>query len=166
MRHLKTMMAACLATSLGGAAMAQQAATAEVLTADGAAAGTVTLQALAAGVLVSADLSGLPPGEHGIHIHESGACTPDFTAAGGHLATGGGEHGFAATEDPHEGDLPNIVVSEDGNAAARFLNWRVTMAEILDEDGSSIMIHAGPDNYSDMSSSGDRIACGVVEAQD
>ena len=62
-----------------------------------------------AGVLVEVDLTDLPPGPHGIHVHQTGACTPDFEAAGEHLAPDGHEHGFAQTEAPHAGDLPNLV---------------------------------------------------------
>ena len=52
---------------------------------DGTAMGTVTLRQGPHGVLIAADLTGLTPGGHGFHIHEVGACTPSFAAAGGTL---------------------------------------------------------------------------------
>ena len=85
-------------TSPDGAVMAR------LVTADGTDAGKVTFQSMRAGMLVQVDLSGLPVGPHAIHIHEIGACEPDFSAAGEHLAPDGHEHGFAQTEAPHAGD--------------------------------------------------------------
>ena len=107
-------------TSPDGAIMAR------LVTADGTDAGKVTFQSMRAGVLVQVDLTGLPAGPHAIHIHEIGACEPDFSAAGEHLAPDGHEHGFAQTDAPHAGDLPNLIVAEDGTARAEFLNWRLT----------------------------------------
>ena len=62
---------------------------ARMQTADGTDIGTVTLRSMRSGVLVETDLTDLPPGPHGIHIHQTGACTPDFEAAGEHLAPTG-----------------------------------------------------------------------------
>ena len=50
----------------------------------------------------------------------------------------GHEHGFAAVEEPHAGDLPNIVVNADGTAAAHFLNWRLHVEDLMDADGSAL----------------------------
>jgi Cu-Zn family superoxide dismutase len=131
--------------------------------ADGTDVGTATFRSMRAGVHVEVDLSNLPVGPHGIHIHETGACTPDFAAAGGHLAPDGHEHGFAQAEDPHPGDLPNIQVGDDGAARAEFLNWRLNLDDLLDDDGSAVVVHSAADTYMDPTSAGDRIACGVVE---
>ena len=47
--------------------------------------GVVEFYGVPGGVLMDAQLKGLPPGEHAFHIHAKGSCTPDFKAAGGHL---------------------------------------------------------------------------------
>ena len=70
-------------------------------------------------------------------------------------------------EGPHAGDLPNIHVPADGKLEVEFLNPVVTLNQesaLLDADGSSIVIHAGPDDYKTdpAGTSGDRIACGVI----
>jgi Cu-Zn family superoxide dismutase len=70
-------------------------------------------------------------------------------------------------EGPHAGDLPNIHVPADGKLEVEFLNPVVTLSQesaLLDADGSSIVIHAGPDDYKTdpAGNSGDRIACGVI----
>jgi superoxide dismutase, Cu-Zn family len=130
---LATGLALALATAAGAQDSPDEttrspdgAVMARLVTADGTDVGKVTFQAMRAGVLVQVDLSGLPAGPHAIHIHEFGACEPDFSAAGEHLAPDGHEHGFAQTDAPHAGDLPNLIVAEDGTARAEFLNWRLT----------------------------------------
>lgn len=166
MRYQRLLLATGVALGLAGAATAQDGAVmAQLHTADGTAIGNVTFQEMRSGVLVKADLTDLPPGPHGFHIHETGACTPDFSAAGGHLAPDGHEHGFALTEEPHAGDLPNIVASSDGTAQAEFLDWRLTFDDLLDDDGSAIMVHAQADTYMEPDSAGERFACGVIEQQ-
>lgn len=148
-----------------------QSVQAQVMTADGQQAGTVTFTQLANGVLVEADLQNLPEGEHGFHIHETGACEPDFQAAGGHYSPASNEHGFDSPNGPHVGDLPNIHVSADGMAMVDHFTSQLTLASedddqapftLADSDGSAIMVHAQPDNYQSADSAGDRIACGVI----
>ena len=56
--------------------------------------GTATFRQGATGVLIMAEVTGLTPGGHAFVIHESGACTPDFGAAGDHFNPGETEHGF------------------------------------------------------------------------
>ncbi len=135
---------------------------------DGTPMGTVTLQQGPNGVLVSADISGLTPGPHGFHLHDTGACTPDFSAAGSHFAPGDEGHGFMHTEGSHAGDLPNIYAGSDGTARADHFTSAVTLAatgdtSVFDADGSAIIIHAKPDSYGPEPGAGDRVACGVIE---
>src|SRR5919106_5606786 len=58
--------------------------------------GTATVAQTPNGVLINAEIAGLPPGEHGFHIHETGRCDPTtgFESAGGHYAPGGHKHGY------------------------------------------------------------------------
>jgi superoxide dismutase, Cu-Zn family len=160
------LLAAALSLATATGSLAQDGAVSALLkTADGADAGKVRFQEMRAGVLVVAELTGLPQGEHGLHIHAIGACEPDFSAAGDHLAPDDHEHGFATTDTPHAGDLPNIVVNADGDASAQFLNWRLTFDDLLDADGAAIVVHERADTYMDPASAGERIACGVIDRQ-
>lgn len=130
--------------------------------------GTAVLTETPNGVLIQVDIRGLPPGPHGFHIHETGTCEPpSFQSAGGHYAGGGGNHGFH-NEDIHAGDLPNVTVQDDGILVHDVLVSEVSLsgdAPLPDEDGSALMIHARPDDYrtNPSGSSGDRIACAVIE---
>lgn len=147
-------------------------ATASFKGVDGADHGTAALTQTNSGVLIRAELTGLPPGPHGFHFHTTGACEPPFESAGGHVNPTNVKHGFLAEGGPHIGDLPNIDVPETGNATVEQLNAFVSLSPdsgntLLDEDGTSLLVHAGADDYKTDPSgeSGDRIACGVVEAQ-
>lgn len=124
-------------------------------------------------VAVRAATSFLPTGFHGFHIHAVGRCEPPFTSAGGHYNSGSAGHGA------HAGDMPVLFVAGNGNAWAEFQTDAFTIEELLDGDGSVVIVHAGPDNYANVPSrysasgpdaatlatgdAGARIACGVVE---
>ncbi len=100
-------------------------------------------------VWVVVDGTGLPPGIHGVHVHETGDCSADdFSSAGGHIA-GDAQHGILAEGGPHPGDLPNAHVGDDGRVAVEAFNERLDLSDamIFDEDGSAVVIHAGPDDY-------------------
>lgn len=118
---------------------------------------------------VQAWVDGLVVGQHGFHIHAVGACTPDFAAAGGHYKPSGAQHGTYNLQGPHAGDLPNLVVGEDGNGAIDIITNQVTLnvgsRSLFDTDGSALVVHAGADDYltDPDGNSGARIACGVVD---
>ena len=135
---------------------------------DGDAMGEVVFTQGPNGVLISAEVSGLAPGPHGFHIHGVGACTPDFSAAGGHFDPNEEGHGFMHEESWHLGDLPNIHAGDDGIARTDYFADRVSLApdadgSLFDTDGSAIIIHAKPDSYGAEPGAGDRVACGVIE---
>lgn len=121
------------------------------------------------GVRISVTVKGLSPGEHGIHIHSVGQCEPlDFLSAGPHFNPTNRKHGLTNPEGPHAGDLPNLVVGEDGSAVYEQMTDRVTLTpgelSLFDEDGSSVIIHAGPDDQmtDPAGNSGARLLCGVI----
>ncbi|MDE2640231.1 MAG: superoxide dismutase family protein [Chloroflexota bacterium] len=143
-------------------------AEATLMTADGQPTGTVTLTQGPNGVLIAAEVRGLAPGPHGFHIHGVGACTPDFSAAGGHYQPGGEGHGFLEDDGHHAGDLPNIHAGADGIARADVFTDAVTLDSgaahsLFDDDGSAFIVHAKPDSYGADPAAGDRVACGVIE---
>ena len=106
---------------------------------------------------------GLTPGNHGIHVHETGVCDPAgdraFASAGGHYNPTDEEHG------QHAGDLGNITAEEDGTATFRETTDAFELDELADEDGAAIVIHAEEDENDPAGESyGARIACGVLAA--
>ena len=150
-------------------------AAAELIAPDGAVIGTVTFLQTATGVLVMADAKQLAPGGHAFIIHEVGACTPDFDAAGDHFNPSDTEHGFihsawkgGESGGGHGGDLPNIYAASDGSARADFFTTGITLDlgadhSIFDTNGSAIIVHEKPDSYGEEESdTGSRVACGVI----
>lgn len=116
--------------------------------------------------------SGLTPGEHGIHIHEAGACEPPaFTSAGSHLKAAGdaSPHGRMHPSGGEAGDLPNLFVDATGRADQgeyASIKLRQTTAGAPSVIGRALVIHAQRDDQlsQPIGGSGDRIACGVVRA--
>lgn len=144
---------------------------------------TVTVQTVAPGKLT--------PGFHGLHIHAIGKCEAnsvaptggapgDFLSAGGHFE-GGGQGGHPN----HAGDLAPLQVRPDGTALLVTTTNAFDKADLIDGDGTAIMIHAGSDNLTNIPSDryqqingapppdettlatgdgGKRVACGVIHA--
>lgn len=143
---------------------------ADVLGADGKKLGMVMLQETPAGVLVSADVKGIPAGDHGFHFHQKGICEPaaKFETAGGHFAGGDHQHGYLVAKGPHGGDMPNQHVGADGVLKTQVLNTGVTLGvgskSLFDPDGTALVIHANADDYSSQPSgnAGGRLACAVI----
>ncbi len=159
------------ATSAASSAQSPQQATGTFVNPEGKEIGSATLTQTASGVLIDIDVSSIPNGEHGFHIHETGACdgAGGFKSAGGHFEPAEHQHGYMAEHGPHAGDMPNQFVSADGKVRAQVLNPNVTLADgaasLFDADGSAIVIHADPDDYTSQPTgdAGDRIACAVIE---
>ena len=152
-------------------------ATAALVSPDGASVGDVTFRQAASGVLIMANVQGLAPGGHAFIIHETGACTPDFNAAGDHFNPTDAEHGFihaawkgGESDGGHGGDLPNIYAAADGSARADFFTEGITLDtgprhSLFDADGSAIIVHERPDAYGEEESdTGARLACGVIRS--
>ncbi|MCA1737890.1 MAG: superoxide dismutase family protein [Actinobacteria bacterium] len=128
-----------------GVATAQSGgtATAALEDTDGNPVGDATFTEGPDGVTINVNVrQGIEPGEHGIHIHETGKISPDFEAAGKHFNPSSAKHGFDNPEGPHAGDLEDIVVNPDGTANYTTTSDRITLSKgpnsILDSDGSAL----------------------------
>ncbi|MBQ8309712.1 MAG: superoxide dismutase family protein [Clostridia bacterium] len=119
------------------------------------------------GVLVCAEVAGLPRGDgdcdapiFGFHVHEVGDCGGNeedpFANVGGHYNPHGCRHPY------HAGDLPPLF-GADGYAISVCLTDRFAVDEIV---GRSVIVHAMSDDFTTQPSgmSGKKIACGVIRA--
>lgn len=138
-----------------------------LVNAAGQSVGSVRMWETPGGVTFRVAATGLPHGNHGIHVHSVGRCDPPkFDSAGPHWNPEGAKHGFNNPAGPHRGDLPNLTVAANGvvNEAVSLAGGSV--AAMLDADGAALVLHAAPDDYATDPSgnSGDRIACAVISS--
>ena len=131
--------------------------------------GTITIKDSRYGLMLYPQLSNLPPGIHGFHIHQNPDCRSMKTdkmaasAAGGHYDPYKTNKHEGPYGQGHLGDLPVLYVDNDGKSSLPVLAPRLKVSDIK---GRSLMIHTGGDNYSDLpeklGGGGGRIACGAV----
>lgn len=170
---LRAFLGLIVALSLAIPADAQPRARAHARLAglDGKPMGTASFRAVNGGVLIELDLTGLPPGPHGMHLHVSGQCDAQsgFMKAGPILSLRPGRrHGYLAKGGPLTGDLPNQFAHADGRRKASIVTNAFTLGNgkrsIFDRDGVSLIVKKRGDDYrtQPIGNSGDRIACGTV----
>ena len=147
-------------------------AKATLINTDGEEAGMATLTQGPSGVLIHVKVEGLTPGKHGLHLHAHGVCEPHegFKTAKGHVGKVPGGHGLLNPEGPEPGDIPNIFVGADGVGEMEAFTSLVSLVEgpnnLLDEDGSTFIIHENADDHltQPIGGAGARVARGVIEA--
>ncbi len=177
MNHFQKIVAAAAllcAASVSATAAAPQSVTMNVVSATGigAALGTVSIEQTPYGVVFTPTLTGLEPGVHGFHVHETGNCGPAekdgkpgaALAAGGHYDPDKTKAHGLPWGTGHRGDLPALVVDAKGAASVPVLAPRLKLAELK---GKALMIHAGGDNHADhpqvLGGGGARMACAVIK---
>ena len=108
------------------------------------------------GVLVMADISGLPwDGFFGFHIHAGGSCRGEgFPDTGTHYDPDNVPH------PDHRGDLPPLLCA-NARAKMTVLTDRFRVSEIM---GKTVVIHSDPDDFTTQpaGNAGKKIACGVI----
>lgn len=170
-----------LSNAIASAEAGNKIAIAKLMNAKQELVGIATFLQTSEGVSVTVQVQGLAPGEHAIHIHEVGKCEPpSFMSAGEHFNPkpvsttgtnprhqhsdkhGSHEHGSAA------GDLPNIVVEEDGTGVLVATLPKVSLGSgadsLLKQGGTAMLIHAGADGKSTIPNvdAKARIVCGAI----
>ncbi|QIK77902.1 superoxide dismutase family protein [Sphingomonas piscis] len=128
--------------------------------------GTVRAWDTPGGVTFRIEASKLPAGIHGVHVHTKGRCDgPAFESAGGHWNPTDRKHGLQNPDGAHAGDMPNVTAAGNGWVRESVTLPNATYAQLMDADGSSLMIHSAADDYrTDPSgNSGTRIACAVLQ---
>lgn len=138
---------------------------------DGDVRGTVTFTRVDGGVEVRYDLTGVPPGERGFHVHEGMSCGPgeDGTpggAAGDHFNPTGAPHGprEAASGERHKGDFGNITADAQGVARGSFVDPLIELGGERGIVGRAVLVHGGTDDLASQpaGNAGARYGCGIA----
>jgi Cu-Zn family superoxide dismutase len=119
-------------------------------------------------------ITGLSPGPHGFHIHESADFSNGCISAGPHYNPHKMKHGGPDDDERHAGDLGNIVADAKGVAKGAIKAPLVHLAGEFSVIGRSIMVHADPDDLGKgghelshtTGNAGARLACGEIKAVD
>lgn len=127
--------------------------------------GVVRFYGTSKGVVVSAQITGLPDSEtkcrnpiFGFHIHSGSRCSGNsqdpFAFVYAHYNPEDCPHPF------HAGDMPPLFGNK-GNAFSAFLTDRFTIGEII---GRTVIIHSSPDDFTSQpgGNAGQKIACGEI----
>lgn len=138
---------------------------------DSGVSGEVTFTEKDGSVMMHAMFSGLTPGEHAIHIHQTADCSAaDGTSTGGHWNPTGEPHGkWGDDTGYHKGDIGNFTADENGNGMVHFETdqWCLGCGDSnKDLMGKAVIVHQGTDDYTSQPSgaAGARISCtGIIE---
>jgi Cu-Zn family superoxide dismutase len=128
--------------------------------------GTVTFTEVADGVQVRAEITGLPPGNHGFHVHEFGDCSAaDASSAGAHFNPAHKPHAGPDAPERHVGDMGNVQADASGKAKLEYVDHQISLTnEERSAIGRSVVVHAKADDLKSQPAgdSGARVACGVI----
>ena len=135
---------------------------------DGAAvAGTATLTDTQEGLKIAVQITQAPPGTHGLHIHQFGACGEAGVQAGGHYNPDKSPHGLLHQDGftkAHAGDLGNIEIGVDGTGSLEqtIPDLRLSHGPYT-VGGRAVILHEKPDDFSQPTgNAGGRIGCGPI----
>lgn len=120
--------------------------------------------------LITGEISGLKPGKHGFHIHETGDLTQGCKSLCAHYNPFNKTHGGPNDKNRHVGDLGNITANDKGIAKIRIFDNLVKLKGKYSVLGRSIVIHEDEDDLGKgdnkesliTGNAGKRIGCGVI----
>ncbi|KAF5306168.1 hypothetical protein FQR65_LT07444 [Abscondita terminalis] len=122
-------------------------------------------------VFVKGNITGLPSGKHGLHIHQSGDLRHGCEKLGGHFNPFLLQHGGPKDGLRHAGDLGNVKAKEDGSATIEFVDPLLSLvgggrsivgrAVVITENEDDLG-RGGTAESVTSGSSGKPIACGVI----
>src|SRR3954451_11578720 len=110
--------------------------------------GSLTFKDTSKGLQIAVELSDLPPGEHGFHMHEQPSCAAGEKegkkaaglAAGGHFDPDGTKVHKGPGGGGHKGDLPKLTADTHGKVNTRLV---ITGMTVADTRGHAFVVHAG-----------------------
>lgn len=119
-------------------------------------------------VTFTANLAGLKPGAHAIHIHEKADCSAaDGSSAGGHWNPTFKKHGKWGVGEYHKGDIGNFTADKNGNGSIILTTteWCIGCGDpAKDILGKGLIVHEGVDDFATQptGNAGARLACSAI----
>lgn len=120
-------------------------------------------------VKMEANFTGLKPGPHAIHLHETADCSSDDgTSTGGHWNPTNKNHGkWGASDGYHKGDIGNFDADSDGKGSISMETdeWCIGCDDKNKNIvGTGVIVHEGTDDFKSQPAgdAGGRVACGEV----
>ncbi|KAJ1348880.1 hypothetical protein KIN20_004281 [Parelaphostrongylus tenuis] len=123
-------------------------------------------------IQINGTVNGLPPGPHGVHVHEFGDVGNGCLEAGNHYNPFKASHG--GPRNPHTkrhvGDLGSIMTNATGATMVNIKDNLMTFSGLRGIVGRAFVIHASVDDLGKggnegsrtTGNSGARIACGII----
>ncbi|CAG7833662.1 unnamed protein product [Allacma fusca] len=121
-------------------------------------------------VNINGTITGLTPGKHGFHIHQSGNTAEGCKSAGGHFNPFTQPHGAPGDDKRHIGDLGNIEANSEGTTEIKITDSKISLAGTTTIIGRSVVVHekeddlgkGGDEGSTKTGNAGGRVACGVI----
>ncbi|KAJ8725414.1 hypothetical protein PYW08_003597 [Mythimna loreyi] len=121
-------------------------------------------------VRLTGTITGMPPGEYGFHVHETGDITKGCGSTGSHYNPEGKDHGHPTDENRHVGDLGNVESDSSNTIKVDIVDHLIKLTGDHSIIGRGLVLHAGKDDYGrtdhpdskTTGNAGGRAACGVI----
>lgn len=122
-------------------------------------------------IIIDVNLTGLKPGKHGFHIHETGNLLDDCKSCKSHFNPFGKNHGGPKSSERHVGDLGNIIADNKGEVHMKIYDNQISLRNLQRNIiGRSVVIHSGEDDLGrggdeeslKTGNAGSRIGCAVI----
>merc|ERR1712215_218189 len=117
------------------------------------------------------NISNLPQGKHGFHVHQKGDLGNQCKDAGGHYNPENKTHGDLGAQERHEGDFGNIVSDEDKTARVMITSKNTDLNKLI---GRALVVHdkeddlglKGTEESKGTGSAGARLDCCIIDWQE
>ncbi|CAG9585788.1 unnamed protein product [Danaus chrysippus] len=121
-------------------------------------------------VSIQGNITGLSPGLHGLHVHQTGDIDDNCKKIGPHFIAYYGRHGGPRDAVRHVGDLSNIKAEEGATLDVKIVDHLISLTGPRSIVGRAIAISKSEDDYGRSSTedsaltgtSGPAIACGII----
>lgn len=133
--------------------------------------GTAMFEDTEDGLQVQVQITGLPAGLYGMHIHEKGSCDDGGNAAGSHYNPDNVKHGFLPADGfagAHAGDLGNIQINANNQGALFLVIPGLTVSgKNYSIAGRTVILHEKQDDFGQpLGNAGGRIGCGIIKTSE